>query len=1848
MPETQASWRTRKVFVTSTFRDMHAERDYLRDHVFPELAERLRERSHYLEPIDLRLGVQTASADEDRARELLVIKVCLGEIERCRPFLIALIGDRYGWVPPPERARAAAQESGFRTEVEGKSITALEIEFGILGNPGQRARSFLYFRRPLPYDEMDPGTAARYSEAHGREPGAQQVAQRLNALKNRIVDAMPERVRWYKAEWDAERKVVTGLQDFGRQVLEDLWRELEDVTHEFARVAAPSWEQQERWALEEFVDQHVQGFVGREDTLAELREMALSSAGKSSHWGVCVTGGPGCGKSALFAKTLMLLQNEDALVLAHAAGVGTRSRQVDNMLARWIQELAKHLGISNPLGDNPAPDDVDQAFRLLLSRVSLRRRVVVLIDALDQFEPTIRAERLTWLPTIWPENVRFIASAVPGTQSEALCKRDNVKVGALRPLVEEEARQVAQSVCRRYHRAMDAAALQVLINKRLADRGSAAGSPLWMTMAVEELNLLDADDFARVDREFSGTPENRLHQLVLDVAEKLPPDVESLYGWVLKRSGKIYGEAWANAFANAIAASRNGWREMDFQVLLPRLTGEQWDPLRFAGVRRSFRGQVRERGVLGQWDFLHTQARDSILRQNLSNPDLLQQLHMVIADHLESLSSEDPLRQTELMVHLIAADDRFRAARFCGGELTSGEMSGATSALAGHILAGKDQMPNAGLDWTCSLLKVDGLDDNVRAKLARLLVFELHKALDSRAPLSVVDRICRCAEDALCHLHERNQADLNLQRDLSISHMWTGDVLRIQGRLDEALASFEKGRAGLEELTNSHPLNADWWRDLSVILERIGDILLVQGRFDEALVAFEADLEIGVQLTAYDPTNGDWECAFSLSLDRVGQVQQARGQLGEALESFEKSRSICRRLVRSDPTNVDWQSNLAASLEKVGGVLEACGRPEEALEAFQERLKICQWLVHDDPANAKLQSFLAGAFDRLDHLLTEVARTGEAVAAARRSLEIRQQLARTDPTNTEWQFALTASLDRSGDLLKSENRLDEALAAFEESLSVRERLVRFGPSNTQWQYGLSISHTRVGGVLAAQGRLEEALTAYEAGREVAERLARVDPTNAQWQRNLSGAHRSMGWVLRGCGQLAVALASFEAGRAIQEALTRTDPSNAEDQHDLSVSHGEVGDVLVAQGRLGEALASYGAGREVAEHLTRSGPEDPRWQRQLYTHTTKIGEVLREQGRLEEAQNAFEASREAAERVTRADSANAEWQRSLMMSLIQTGAVKKARGKLEEALAAYEAAREIAEQATQTDPANAVFQGSLAMICDEAGDLLLAHERMEEALAFYEAGREVAEHLTRSDPTNLKLLHGLSEFCRKIGLALYAAGKHSARAYSACSRALDISTGLCETDPSNTVWLREMAHDYSCNAYAEKLRGDLSKAIAMQRKALSAFVELSTREPGNLEWQECLSLAKADLARMLSDTGDPEDALETREDSLAILDGLVAADPGNPHWGQWLSEVRREQADTELAMGNSEVALTAYRELHRYRDEQVAHAPDDAQGQDSLALLHAKVGEALGKQGRPRKALAAYRESEKILAKRFTSCRPTEDLVVNQSMNRERMGDLLVELGDFEQALGEYGLALDACRLFAAEQTPSPRLAARLYEIPWRVGYVNLLQGDFKEAIAQHKKSLTGVLDIAAERPDHFGHMQYRDVLFRKTAECHYAGGQYAEAVAALDECLEKPVMTDSYPMTIRLYALPLLWLAHAMQGDTQQANQCLSRHLDSELLRATDSWPLPVSRFLLGELSEEDLYRSSLTGDEEQDKERYCELLFYLGSVRLLDRDYGSALAHFQRCVDMKLFAHSQYALALAEHKKLVERAVDM
>ncbi|MCP4042110.1 MAG: DUF4062 domain-containing protein [Gammaproteobacteria bacterium] len=60
------------------------------------------------------------------------LKVCLAEVKRSRPFFVALLGDRYGWIPPAERIQAATREARFQGQVAGLSVTELEIDYGTL------------------------------------------------------------------------------------------------------------------------------------------------------------------------------------------------------------------------------------------------------------------------------------------------------------------------------------------------------------------------------------------------------------------------------------------------------------------------------------------------------------------------------------------------------------------------------------------------------------------------------------------------------------------------------------------------------------------------------------------------------------------------------------------------------------------------------------------------------------------------------------------------------------------------------------------------------------------------------------------------------------------------------------------------------------------------------------------------------------------------------------------------------------------------------------------------------------------------------------------------------------------------------------------------------------------------------------------------------------------------------------------------------------------------------------------------------------------------------------------------------------------------------------------------------------------------------------------------------------------------------------------------------------------------------------------------------------------------------------------------------------------------------------
>src|SRR5204863_5354835 len=119
------------------------------------------------------------------------------------------------------------------------------------------------------------------------------------------------------------------------------------------------------------------------------------------------------------------------------------------------------------------------------SRAAVEQRVVILVDALNQFEPVARARLLSWLPRPWPENVRLIATAIPGQESQVMRERRGVWIEPLPPLDSADSRQIAAAVGRRYHREIHPRILEIILSKR-TEGGLAAGNALWLNLALEE------------------------------------------------------------------------------------------------------------------------------------------------------------------------------------------------------------------------------------------------------------------------------------------------------------------------------------------------------------------------------------------------------------------------------------------------------------------------------------------------------------------------------------------------------------------------------------------------------------------------------------------------------------------------------------------------------------------------------------------------------------------------------------------------------------------------------------------------------------------------------------------------------------------------------------------------------------------------------------------------------------------------------------------------------------------------------------------------------------------------------------------------------------------------------------------------------------------------------------------------------------------------------------------------------------------------------------------------------------------------------------------------------------------
>ena len=147
------------IFISSTFNDMHAERDYIRKKVIPKLIDELAQYQVNIQVTDLRWGVNTLTVDEGE-REAKVLHVCVDALQNTKPYFIALLGERYGWVPSIEKIKMvkSSLSSDLQTTLGDLehtiSVTEMEIRLGAIGKDSLLNHSFFCFRNYESYEGM--------------------------------------------------------------------------------------------------------------------------------------------------------------------------------------------------------------------------------------------------------------------------------------------------------------------------------------------------------------------------------------------------------------------------------------------------------------------------------------------------------------------------------------------------------------------------------------------------------------------------------------------------------------------------------------------------------------------------------------------------------------------------------------------------------------------------------------------------------------------------------------------------------------------------------------------------------------------------------------------------------------------------------------------------------------------------------------------------------------------------------------------------------------------------------------------------------------------------------------------------------------------------------------------------------------------------------------------------------------------------------------------------------------------------------------------------------------------------------------------------------------------------------------------------------------------------------------------------------------------------------------------------------------------------------------------------------------------------------------------------------------
>ncbi|XP_066579080.1 telomerase protein component 1 isoform X2 [Amia ocellicauda] len=540
-PTLTERWRTVRVFISSTFRDMHGERDVLVRSVFPELRRRAAPHCLCVQEVELRWGV----TEEESSRHRMV-ELCLSEVCRSQLF-VGILGERYGLVPTELSLPELPQYDWLKRAQPGLSVTELEIlQFKEMYPDTANGRMFFFLRSPDMIRSVPVSWRAEFAAESG------EAESKMADLKRRVLSSGAKTTKDYPSQWGGVidgKPCTSGLEVFRKAVLDDLWGAL----------------------LEQFVQEDEGSEAGSEVTKQEVyqeaqqrqcqgrRKLVATAAGKIRESGkggpVLVHCGPGEGKTVFMAALANELKCPSGKtpsydVISYFAEASQSSRRVEQLLrclAQWLeQRLPRETELPITYRELLA-DFHTQLDALCVARK--KQPLAILVDGADCLQDAQGQPVSDWIPQHLPQGVTLVLSVTSNSAlQQSLAKRKATVPFPLGKLSLPDRKEIVQKGLAVYGKKLSDSAFNNQLQTLLMKKGSV--SPLYLRLACEELRA-----FAVFEK-------------MKDALQTLPSSLGQLVQHSLSRLKLLYGAELLSGALGALTVSQAGLREQDLYSLL--------------------------------------------------------------------------------------------------------------------------------------------------------------------------------------------------------------------------------------------------------------------------------------------------------------------------------------------------------------------------------------------------------------------------------------------------------------------------------------------------------------------------------------------------------------------------------------------------------------------------------------------------------------------------------------------------------------------------------------------------------------------------------------------------------------------------------------------------------------------------------------------------------------------------------------------------------------------------------------------------------------------------------------------------------------------------------------------------------------------------------------------------------------------------------------------------------------------------------------------------------------------------------------------------------------------------------